>query len=422
MKKKEFLETVMNHIKSKDAEKMVSMELEQHIKSNIDYYLKEGFSNEQAEQKAVEQMGSPLAIGAKFNKIYKPKLDWGLILLFLAVLGLGTLPLIALKNTYLSLNWSAKAFGISLGILIVAGLLCLNYKNWERKGWIFFTIGTVILLIASSKGNIYWLLRTINGRPYFSIGPFSTDTSIVLPLYLVAWASFFKNHKLKIWLLGILFIVTLLLFYGTINFPAVIIYFIMVLSMYLFSGRKHIFKTTILTGIAGLIGLTVIGQRMYPFKKERIYAFLDPQSYASTFGYIPVQIEKMLKEVTWGFQAIPKNGLIPEPHTDFVFLTLTYSYGWGFSLLLVAVLTIIVIKMALMTAKIKDEFGKLLIIGGLTIYSAQLLYNIGMVFGFLPITTMSFPFISYGIVPILINSLVIGIALSIYRRKNLIVT
>ncbi|WP_312473119.1 FtsW/RodA/SpoVE family cell cycle protein [Neobacillus sp.] len=419
MMKKEFLDSVMTHVRSKDIKKIVTKELEQHIKVNIEHYIKEGYSEEVAEQKAVEQMGSPLAIGTKFNKIYKPKLDWGLVLLFLTVLGLGTLPLIALKNTDLPIYWGPKVYGISLGILIVAILLCFDYKKWERKGWILFTIGTIILFIA---GNAITppLLVSINGRPHFHIGPFITDTTIVLPFYLVAWASFFKNHKLKIWLLGILFIGTLLLFFGTINFPAVSIYLIMVLTMYCFSGRKHIFKTTILTSIAGLIGLTVIWQRMYPFQKERIYAFLDPQSYSSTTGYIPIQIEKILKEVTWGFQAIPKNALYPELHTDFVFLTLTYSYGWGFSLFLLAILTVIFIKMALMTAKIKDEFGKLLIIGGLTIYSAQLLYNIGMIFGFLPIIRMSLPFISYGTVPILINSLVIGIALSIYRRKNLI--
>ncbi|MFJ5716850.1 FtsW/RodA/SpoVE family cell cycle protein [Neobacillus sp. NPDC093127] len=419
--KNEFLASVMTYVRSKDAKKIVTKELELHIKANIGHYLKEGYSAAEAERKAVEQMGSPLAIGTKFNKIYKPKLDWTLILLFLTVLGLGTLPLLVLKNSDLPLNWLSKAFGISLGILIVGGLLFLNYKSWERKGWIFFAIGTVILLIAANGMNLP-LLKHINGRPYFSIGPFSTDTSIVLPFYLIAWASFFKNPKMKTWLLGILFVISLILLFGTLNFASCCVYFTMVMFMYWFSSRKQIVITTLLAATTAVLATVVLWNQMVPYRKTRIYAFLDPHKFPSSEGYIAIQAEKILKEVTWGFQSIPKNGLfIPESHTDFVYLTLTYSLGWGFSLFLIAILSVIIVKMALMAVNIKDEFGKLLIIGGLTIYSVQLLYNIGMIFGLLPIIGMSLPFISYGTVPILINSLVIGIALSIYRRKNLII-
>ncbi|KLT15882.1 FtsW/RodA/SpoVE family cell cycle protein [Neobacillus vireti] len=422
MMKKEFLASVMTHVRSKDAKKIVTKELEQHIKANTDHYLKDGYSAEEAELKAVEQMGSPLAIGTKFNKIYKPKLDWTLILLFLTVLGLGTLPLLVLKNADLALSWLSKGAGISLGILIVGGLLFLNYKSWERKGWIFFTIGTIILLIAASGMNLYWFIKTINGRPYFTIGLFSTDTSIVLPFYLIAWASFFKNPKMKTWLLGLLFVISLTLLFNTLNFASCCVYFMMVMFMYWFSGRKQIVITTLLAATSTVLAAVVLWNQMVPFRKTRIHAFLDPHKFPSSEGYIAIQAEKILKEVSWGFQSIPKNGLfIPESHTDFVYLTLTYLFGWGFSLFLLAILSVIIVKMALMAVKINDEFGKLLIIGGLTIYSVQLLYNIGMIFGLLPIIGMSLPFISYGTVPILINSMVIGIALSIYRRKNLII-
>jgi cell division protein FtsW (lipid II flippase) len=418
--KKTFLETVGNYIRSNDAKKIVAKELEQHIQTNIEHYLNEGFTEEMAEQKAVNQMGSPYTIGEKFNKIYKPRIDWGLVLLFLLVLGIGTLPLIILKDTTLSLNWTSKAFGIILGILIVLGLVLVNYKSWERKGWHFFSFGTLILLVAIYAHHysaFSLFLPIINGRPYFKIGPFLTDTSIVLPIYLVGWAAIFLNHKIKIWLIGSLFALTLLLMLNTSNLPIVGIFVLMVFMMYWFSDRSHKLKTTLTVAIAGGVAIFLIWPSIFMYQKIRLMKFLSPNK-----SFIENNANEILKATGWGFQSIPKEGLpIPESHTDLVFLTLTYALGWGFSLFLLAILAVIIIKISFMTLKIKDSFGRLLIIGGITIFSVQIIYNIGMIFGLVPIVGISLPFISYGTVPIIINSIVIGIALSIHRRKNLIV-
>ena len=56
------------------------------------------------------------------------------------------------------------------------------------------------------------------------------------------------------------------------------------------------------------------------------------------------------------------------------------------------------------------------------VYTVQLVGNVGMIVGFFPMTNMSLPFISYGLMPILLNAFLIGIVLSIYRRKDLMVT
>src|ERR1700730_1017629 len=104
MTKQAFLESVMENIRSKEAKKIVTKELEQHIRHNTDHFLKEGHSVSAAEQKTVEQMGSPLTLGAKFNKLYKPKMDWVLAGLFFLALGLGVVPFIVLKDSFYPLN------------------------------------------------------------------------------------------------------------------------------------------------------------------------------------------------------------------------------------------------------------------------------------------------------------------------------
>ncbi|MBQ6448452.1 FtsW/RodA/SpoVE family cell cycle protein [Cytobacillus oceanisediminis] len=68
--------------------------------------------------------------------------------------------------------------------------------------------------------------------------------------------------------------------------------------------------------------------------------------------------------------------------------------------------------------KIKNQYAKFLLIGSITLYSVQVIYNLGMCMGFLPVISLSLPFISYGVVPTVINALLIGLILSVIRRKN----
>ena len=77
------------------------------------------------------------------------------------------------------------------------------------------------------------------------------------------------------------------------------------------------------------------------------------------------------------------------------------------------------LKPSTRASKINDSYGKLLLIGAISLYTVQFVSNIGMSLGYFPMTSMSLPFISYGLMPILLNAFLIGVVLSVYRRKDL---
>ena len=52
-------------------------------------WVEKGLSEEVAEGKAVEQMGSPIKLGRELNKLHKPKVDWFLLILLVVAMGLG---------------------------------------------------------------------------------------------------------------------------------------------------------------------------------------------------------------------------------------------------------------------------------------------------------------------------------------------
>ena len=88
-KRERFLKEVTNHIKSKEAKDLVATELNFHLKQTKNMWMDKGLSEEVAEDKAVEQMGSPIKLGRELNKLHKPKVDWFLLILLVVAMGLG---------------------------------------------------------------------------------------------------------------------------------------------------------------------------------------------------------------------------------------------------------------------------------------------------------------------------------------------
>lgn len=93
-----FLETVTNEIKSKEAKQYVKVELSQHIQKSKQSWVQRGYSEIEAEEKAVKEMGSPITLGKSLNKLHRPKVDWLLISLLIVTLLLSFLPIMALNQ------------------------------------------------------------------------------------------------------------------------------------------------------------------------------------------------------------------------------------------------------------------------------------------------------------------------------------
>lgn len=88
---KEFLNDVCKEIKYEPANKLIAEELEGHIEDIKSEYLCKGASEQEAEEKAVEQMGDARKIGKKLNKMYGPQLDWKLLALISILMFFGIL-------------------------------------------------------------------------------------------------------------------------------------------------------------------------------------------------------------------------------------------------------------------------------------------------------------------------------------------
>jgi cell division protein FtsW (lipid II flippase) len=228
---------------------------------------------------------------------------------------------------------------------------------------------------------------------------------------------------LKVWQFSGLFLISLFQFLPVSKLSTTFIYFVMVFVMLWWSKFER--KTAIIINTVTLSLVTIAGIIIWPsiasYQKVRFFAFLNPEQYSTNAGYQYLLIKKMFSSAGWFGQQADKE-MFPgtsDSFTDFAFVSITYYFGWIMGIILVIILSLFVARMIMVSQKVKDSYGKLLIVGGVTIFAVQLIYNIGMSLGFLPLTAMSLPFISYGQTPTLLNAGIIGIVLSVYRRKDL---
>jgi cell division protein FtsW (lipid II flippase) len=411
-KKYIFLNEVTEQIKSKEAKKYVADELSYHLQEAKKLWIEKGLPDAKAEEKAIEQMGSPIKLGKQMNKLHKPKVDWFMIILLVTTLGLGFLPMI--DSRHLSVN---KAIIVLLGGAVAIGIMLIDFRKWKTRGWFFYTLGVLLLLVIRIFHN-----AAIIGVPMLRIGPIITiESSMALPIFFLAWASFFSNAKLKIWQFTILFFVPFLLFFSVPSIPITFMYSVMVFVMLWWSKFSRKMILVIMGTTVSLF--TIVAFTYWPiiirtYHKQRLLAFLDPRKYSNGAGYLVLRLKEVMSKAGWfGHQG--KKEFIPEAHTDFVFVSLTYIYGWLFAIALVIILSLIMVRFIVISNTIHDSFAKLLLIGAVALYGVQLASNIGMAFGVFPLSSISLPFISYGLMPVLLNSFLIGIVLSVYRRKDL---
>ncbi len=325
---KKKLRTILNQKEAKD---LVATELDFHLKQTKNMWIEKGLSEEVAEDKAVEQMGSPIKLGQELNKLHKPKVDWFLIGLLVAAMGLGFLPVIAFGYTNdVIMN---KVIFVILGVVTAFGMMLIDYRKLERMGGLFYTIGVLILLMLYCFPN-----ASLTGEPLIKIGPIEIDCLIAVPFFFLAWASFFNNSRLKVMHLVVLYLFSLYLFLIVSTLSSIFVYMTMVFVMLWWSklGKKTALIITIVPICLFIIRASVSWSSGYHL--DRILGYLNPESDAGGAGFMYIRLKEVMSSAGW-FGTSGDTKFIPAADTDFVFASLTYYYGYWLALVLIFVLS-----------------------------------------------------------------------------------
>ncbi|MFS0634285.1 FtsW/RodA/SpoVE family cell cycle protein [Mesobacillus foraminis] len=414
-RKERFLHEVLLNIRSKEAKEFVHRELSYHLKQSKAEMVSKGKAEVEAEEQAVRNMGSPSDLGQHFNKLYRPRMDWVLLGLFMTTILMGLLPLVNVHDQYTENFLLKQSIFIVMGTVVAFSVMHVDYRKTEKLQWHFLGFGLIILLALS-----YMPTARINGESYIQIAGFTINGTTVLPILMMFWASYLSREKPKSLVIIGVYVFTVYLFMLLPSLTDLVIYSVFVFALFCSSSlSRKIIYSAIGTGFSLITAFMLLfwfGTKEY--QRIRILAFLHPEDYAENAGYMYLKIKELITGGGWYGNDQPI--FLPEMTTDLALANITYYNGWILAGLLIVVLSSLLARMLVVSGQIKDRYGKQLMVGVCALFSIQFLYNIGMVLGFLPIIAISLPFISYGMTPTILNSFLIGIALNVYRRKNLV--
>ena len=109
---------------------------------------------------------------------------------------------------------------------------------------------------------------------------------------------------------------------------------------------------------------------------------------------------------------------LPVQESDFIFAVFVEETGFVGGIAVIGLYLLFMLRMIYISQKIKDNFGSSIIIGLVFMFAFQIIENIAMTMGKMPVTGITLPFFSYGATSIVTNMIAIGIVEAIYIRRK----
>ena len=354
-------------------------------------------------------------------------IDWTLLVITFFLIGFGILMLYSATRGDNPDNPTHFVFrqGVSLliGLILMVLLLSFDYRRLKvATPFIYaFFLGllAIVFLFGKVSGSARWL----------TLGPISFQPSEYCKLVLIlTLANFFSDNKAEpdsfrsfimpvVWALPYLLLVFLQPDLGTTLVMASIL-----LGMLFLVGCRMRYWLS-------FIGLSALGFAMgfafnlfQPYQVERFTAFVKQGASIEGAGY-----HLMQSKIAIGSGQLVGKGLmkgtqtnldfIPAHHTDFIFAVIGEELGLIGALILIGTLCLLLWRGVRIANNARDFYGSMIAYGIVIMFSFQIIVNIGMTIGIMPITGIPLPFISYGGSSLIVSLAAIGLLTNIHMRR-----
>jgi rod shape determining protein RodA len=160
------------------------------------------------------------------------------------------------------------------------------------------------------------------------------------------------------------------------------------------------------------------------YQKQRILTFLNSDQDPLGSGYHIIQSKIAIGSgmiFGKGYLQGTQNALsfLPEEHTDFIFSVLAEEWGAVGSIVVLLLFLVLILWGLSIAHRCRDPFGNILAIGITALLAWQVMINVGMTMGLMPVVGVPLPLISYGGSSTLTVAICIGLLLNISMRRFL---
>lgn len=402
MDKKEYLEILAEQIRYKKALPMIEKELEDHMEDQKKDFLASGMTEKEAEAAAVMEMGDPVAVGVDMDRIHRPKMVWGLILLT------GALYLAGMIFRYLLYDRSGLGIYIAnswvyyvLAFVVMIGVCYVDYSRIGEKAR-ELTVGLFLILMAG----IWFGGTVVNGSVgWISVGGMMIlNVRVLVYLFLPLYGAILYRYrgqgyeviwKAAAWMLPAVVVV----FYANSLMLALLLcVFSMVIFLLLYAGMVWKFGAL--------------------YQKERLQMLLPPYGEEISAVMEPLRSAAANSHMV-GSSAQAMKGLEMYGDRDFLFTYILSFCGILTAVLFISLIAVLLFYLLKHTLRQRNQAGRIMGLGCTVVLVGRLvIYLLGNL-GLQPYGDGYCPFLSTGGSSAVVTGMLLGLLFSIYRYQNI---
>ena len=368
-------------------------------------------------------------------------LNWPFLLNVFALVAFGLVVVCsAVSHDPETYHFSRQVATVAIGIVAMLVVWHFDYRRLEHM-MIFLLVINVVLILSphlpligvESNGAQSWIKIGIQLQP----GEFAKVTVLLLAASVVAkYEGQLNDPREYIKALVILAIPFLCIMTQPDLGTGLVYLFIDATALIVGGARPKFLLLTLVVGVLAILAIllldevlkyeTASGGTEYRilknYQRNRILVFLDPSADTSGSGYNLRQAQIAIGSgglFGKGFGNGTQTGLnyLPEAPTDFIFCVLAEEFGFVGALVLLALYAGLIYQSFKIAQRASSLFGSLIVMCVIGMWLFQILENIGMDCGLMPITGIPLPFVSYGSSFMLVNFVLLGLIGSVWSHS-----
>lgn len=351
------------------------------------------------------------------------KLDWALMGVMSLLLLLSLIMLFSISSAGGADYFTRQAVAVVLGVGIYFFVATWDYTHIERYStWIYFLTLLVLLGVlifgVTVRGTAGWL-----SFGFFQVQPVEL-AKVSLIIFLASFISK-KRSELGEWTrLIVSLLLTAIVIFLVLKQPDLGSSLVLMAiwgGMILASGIRM--KQLLVLGMLSVLLLGVGWATLDQYQEDRIATFLNPELDPKGSGYNVLQAI-----VAVGSGGVTGKGLgngsqsqlnfLPEKQTDFIFAVVVEELGLVGAILTIGFYGVLLYRIKRIGETARDNFGYLVAVGVFIMIFVQIVINLGMNIGLLPVTGLPAPLLSYGGSSLLSLFISLGLLQSVYQRKK----
>lgn len=368
-----------------------------------------------------------------------PWLNLPFLIVVTLLVGYGLVIVYSAVRTDADYQYNRQLGGVAVGIICMILMWRFDYRRLSGYTTLFLIVNVVLIMSPhipglgtdAGMGAKSWIKLGMQIQP----GEFAKITVILMDAAVMArYGGKLDDPREYMKALGIMLVPFLCIMTQPDLGTGLVYLCIAAFALVIGGARPKYLLVTLIVGIAAIAAVFAIDEvfksstgeykLLKQYQRNRLLVFMDQSGTATTDEGYNLQQAKVAigsgglfgKGLFQGTQH--SLGLLPEAPTDFIFCVLAEELGFLGALVLLALYGALVLISFRIARGAGDLFGMVIVMCVVGMWLFQILENIGMDCGLMPITGIPLPFMSYGSSFMVVNFFMLGMIGSVWSHNS----